>query len=1083
MRLGIGAPECFQYSVGEQGLGAIGGGRVGSTPVHAVLGHYLHTDDGRYVANGAFASDASTLDETFKLLEADVRLSRCPRGRRASLDARPPGKRTYRRYEGLLLTFAGGLLSLDDAVAQVAETKAALWRERSARGSTWYPLTALWCVDYAEEVRTVLEGVFAQSLAQIGAPGEDLDRMIEDRGHGIGRAVWRDIENAAMATFKDRQVDGTAAPGPLAQLLDRSAKVAELKKDFGLRIFTEGAGIFALEAMVDDLDGRPELAPRVYGMLRSIDVVAPAIPFDRFRKMVLQLRRNFARFPSRPIRLHLPSDEDEARLGVPPYGGSYFDLVERTFMPREGQPLRPRATGARRKEIGERWKDWDVDGAVELKAIGWPTKIVGHRPVGDVASGKAPESERIELEQKKAANGGRDHPARAHLPFRRLGTDRRRPRIRSERSATCQQRGSQTWVRNSTKKLTLEQLNDKIRDLDTPEEEFAQYFQLDPNTENPMDPKLKLNPDAVDVPPPSDREAKARSAALLNNLNWLARTRRQARYHRMISTGYKGPLIVSEGDSWFQYPFLLKDVIDYLMDELAVFSLGAAGDTLQDMAANPEYLDALEDTGASIFLLSGGGNDAVAGGNLAQHLRDFDPDLSAEGHLLASFDGLLDGAMSHVEGIVRDIGRAFPDVQVLCHGYDYSLPAGGKWLGKPMAKRGITDRAFQAEIARVMIDRLNNRMLALSRQNLRLHYLNCRAAVGKTEWHDELHPTNAGYKKVSKLFRAKITELAPTAREVSHATRSGPAARSAEVAETADRPAPRRRARRATQPAAALAKGRSLHVGVNFVDPEHYGSKMELAACVYDAEDMAEIARDVGFTTKLLLNEKATIAAVTKEIEAAAKATRPGDIFLFTYSGHGGMVTDFNNDEEDGVDETLCLFDSQLIDDELYVLWSQFAADSRVLVLADSCHSGSVARNQALAVETADDPGPADTPKAMPRAQAARIMRKHGAEYEKRAAKAAKLWKGAATREMALPLAASVRLISGCQDNQFSYDGLVNGAFTGALRKIWGNGAFGGDYDAFHRAIRDLLPSRQTPNHMKLGQPSPAYDAQRPFDI
>ena len=84
---------------------------------------------------------------------------------------------------------------------------------------------------------------------------------------------------------------------------------------------------------------------------------------------------------------------------------------------------------------------------------------------------------------------------------------------------------------------------------------------------------------------------------------------------------------------------------------------------------------------------------------------------------------------------------------------------------------------------------------------------------------------------------------------------------------------------------------------------------------------------------------------------------------------------------------------------------------------------------------------------------------------------------------MALPVAASVRLISACQDNQVALDGLTNGLFTGRLLEAWGEGAFQGDYAAFHRAIVDRMPPDQTPNHYLTGQPSPAYDAQRPFDI
>ena len=43
-----------------------------STPVHAILGNFLHLDDGDFVASGAFVSTRRTLEETQRLLEEDA---------------------------------------------------------------------------------------------------------------------------------------------------------------------------------------------------------------------------------------------------------------------------------------------------------------------------------------------------------------------------------------------------------------------------------------------------------------------------------------------------------------------------------------------------------------------------------------------------------------------------------------------------------------------------------------------------------------------------------------------------------------------------------------------------------------------------------------------------------------------------------------------------------------------------------------------------------------------------------------------------------------------------------------------------
>ncbi len=629
-------------------------------------------------------------------------------------------------------------------------------------------------------------------------------------------------------------------------------------------------------------------------------------------------------------------------------------------------------------------------------------------------------------------------------------------------------------------KITIDELSRKVADLSVPETELAKYFDVDEAASGPTRPVLKLNPDTVKVPPASDAEGRARSAQILNSANFICKLRREARFQQMVTRGtYTGPLIAAEGDSWFEYPFVLEDVIDWVFKDYAVFCRSEAGDTLDNMVRQAEYLDALERTGGRVLLLSGGGNDLVAGGHIAKHLMPFDKSLAPAQYLRPSFGAVLDGAIANIEKIVRSVGRAFPNAAVICHGYDYTVPNDGKWLGKPMASLGITDKALQKAIAREMVDRLNTRLMDLASQSPRVTYVNCRGVVGDKRWHDELHPTNAGYGDVAKLFEKEIRRVT--------GARSAPSGRG--MPSAADRLRARRRAKLPTRPEAAVAKGVSLHVGLNNVDPAAYeGWDGPLTACEFDAEDMAALAKAVGYEPKMLLTTAATRKAVIGAIQAAAKGMKAGDIFLMTYSGHGGQVPDFNGDEaleraDDFQDETLCLFDGQLVDDELYALWAGFPAGSRVLVISDCCHSGSNIKARMISDLVATAETPDQLPRVMPLAVAARVARRRRAFYKDISDKVTEAWAGPVTREMALPVAASVRLISACQDNQVAMDGLTNGLFTGRLLETWGEGAFQGDYAAFHRAIVDRMPPAQTPNLYGTGQPSPAYDAQRPFDI
>lgn len=114
-----------------------------------------------------------------------------------------------------------------------------------------------------------------------------------------------------------------------------------------------------------------------------------------------------------------------------------------------------------------------------------------------------------------------------------------------------------------------------------------------------------------------------------------------------------------------------------------------------------------------------------------------------------------------------------------------------------------------------------------------------------------------------------------------------------------------------------MTKGLALTIGLNAVDPQHYGDwSGELMACEADAEDMAEIAKSKKFQTTTLLTKNGTREKVAAEIRKAASTLKSGDMFMLSYSGHGGQVPDKNDDEPDAQDETWCLYDGELLDDE-----------------------------------------------------------------------------------------------------------------------------------------------------------------------
>ena len=281
-------------------------------------------------------------------------------------------------------------------------------------------------------------------------------------------------------------------------------------------------------------------------------------------------------------------------------------------------------------------------------------------------------------------------------------------------------------------------------------------------------------------------------------------------------------------------------------------------------------------------------------------------------------------------------------------------------------------------------------------------------------------------------------------------------------------------------------KGISLHVGLNRVDPVHYvGWKGELVACENDARDMEAIARSQGFVTQSLLTRSATSTSLLGIIEKAAKELVEGDIFLLTYSGHGGQINDVDNQEPDGLDETWVLYDRELVDDELYAIWSLFRPGVRICVLSDSCHSGIATKEMFM------NPGPylprlearvrASTgenlrPKFLPPEVQAKIYKERGgALYDT-------IRKKTPRRER-VTLECSAILISACQDNQVAMDGRKSGVFTEALLRVWDKGRFAGGYHHFRNAIADAMPPTQSPKYAIVGHRERAFEHEKPFSI
>jgi hypothetical protein len=250
---------------------------------------------------------------------------------------------------------------------------------------------------------------------------------------------------------------------------------------------------------------------------------------------------------------------------------------------------------------------------------------------------------------------------------------------------------------------------------------------------------------------------------------------------------------------------------------------------------------------------------------------------------------------------------------------------------------------------------------------------------------------------------------------------------------------------------------RALCIGIN----DYPGTDCDLAGCVNDARDWAAELGQRGFEVRSLLDRQATGKAMRAAIAALVGGAKGGDSVVITYSGHGSFVPDEDGDEPDGTDECLCPYDIRskgpVTDDELFDLFSARQPGAKLLMISDSCHSGTVARF-----------APITTPPTIvgPRAPQRKVRFLPPAAYLSRA-KAARLGPRRAYRTSSPPGRYAALLLAGCQDTEYSFDayfqGRPNGAFTfvalRALQKLPAKAT----YADWFKAIRKALPSQQYP--------------------
>lgn len=253
----------------------------------------------------------------------------------------------------------------------------------------------------------------------------------------------------------------------------------------------------------------------------------------------------------------------------------------------------------------------------------------------------------------------------------------------------------------------------------------------------------------------------------------------------------KGAKLVGEGDSWFDYPPGF-DVLDQLGDfGYRVESVASAGATVEQMVFGPdndqkfadmfkrdpsqlaETLRYIRDERPAAVLFSGGGND-IAGNELLPLLNH--KNAGGDPLRMEMVNGLFNTTLKHgyrtflgmVDAEAKSQKRTIP---VIGHGYDYAIPDGrgvinllgfhflGPWLAPSLNQKGYNE-AEGRPIIRRLIDAHNDMIQSLPAEFPFYHPVDLRGTLTKkSDWANELHPTNDGFKKVSLKIRDRLKTL------------------------------------------------------------------------------------------------------------------------------------------------------------------------------------------------------------------------------------------------------------------------------------------------------------------------------------
>ena len=238
--------------------------------------------------------------------------------------------------------------------------------------------------------------------------------------------------------------------------------------------------------------------------------------------------------------------------------------------------------------------------------------------------------------------------------------------------------------------------------------------------------------------------------------------------------------IFAEGDSWFDYPpFILHGgIVSRLEDRLGVpiLNLAEAGDEVRFMlgvkerAILNEHLTNGCPAGGpwDVLLFSGGGNDIVDN-PMALWVKDWNPAMPPASHIQQPrFDAALALVRAGYEDLIELRDKLSPTTHLVFQAYDFAIPDGrgicgfGPWLQPTFDLRKFPTLAAGQAVVKAMLQQFAALLTSLT-VHPKVTFINGQGTLAPqpNSWHNELHPTQAGFEKFADVFHLNLKALFP----------------------------------------------------------------------------------------------------------------------------------------------------------------------------------------------------------------------------------------------------------------------------------------------------------------------------------